>query len=196
MSKRRDRQLVRRVQRKSEDGFEHFFDSLFPRLYRFARTRLGGRVAEADIEDIVQETMLKAVRNLDAYRGEASLFTWACQICRHEIAAWHRREGRVVVTDGNMRESNDDTEPAEGTGADELERRSTEEAVQLALDRLPPEYAMVLEGKYVVGWTVSEVARHVGRSRIATQSLLARARRAFGRCYLEVQGSDQGERDE
>ena len=196
MSKRRDRQLVRRVQRKREDGFEDFFDSLFPRLYRFARVRLGGGVAEADIEDIVQETMLKAVRNLDAYRGEASLFTWACQICRHEIAAWRRRESRAVVPDGDLREGNDDTEPDGVIGEDELERRSTEEAVQLALDRLPADYAMALEGKYVFGWTVSEVARQVGRSRIATQSLLARARRAFGRCYLELQERGRGERDE
>ena len=192
MSRTRDRQLVRRVRGKNEEAFQSFFDSLFPRLYRFARSRLGSGVAAADIEDIVQETMLKAVRNLDGYRGEASLFTWACQICRHEIAAWYRREGPAALPGGDTGEGNEAAELAEGGGGDELERRLTAEVVQLALDRLPAEYAIALEGKYVLGWTVSEVARHLGRSRIATQSLLARARRAFGRRYRELQESDRG----
>lgn len=119
MSKGRDRQLARRVLRKDADAFEEFFDSLFPRLFRFCRARMGSPVAEADVEDIVQETMLKAVRGLDGYRGEASLFTWASQICRREIAAWHRREERTPGAQaGDPRERLWEPELAEAAAGD------------------------------------------------------------------------------
>ena len=188
MSKARDRQLARRVLRKDAGAFEEFFDSLFPRLFRFCRARMGGGVAEADVEDIVQETMLKAVRSLDGYRGEATLFTWASQICRREMAAWHRREERTSsVSVGDAQERIEDSEVA-----GDLQEALPGELVQHALDRLPVEYAKALEGKYVLGWTVSEVARDLGRTRIATQSLLARARRAFARSYRELQRGEAG----
>lgn len=193
MSEARDRQLARRVLRKDADAFGEFFDSLFPRLYRFCRSRLGGAAAEADIEDIVQETMLKAVRGLDGYRGEASLFTWACQICRHEIAAWRRREDRTPgARSGDPREDLVRPEAAQGAGDDDSEGPLVGELVQVAMDRLPVEYATALEGKYLFGWSVSELARHLGRTRIATQSLLARARRAFARSYRETLEGEEG----
>lgn len=186
MSNARDRQLARRVLRKDEGAFDEFFGSLFPRVYRFCRARTHD---EAEVEDIVQETMLKALRSLNGYRGEASLFTWMCQICRHEIAARRRR----LALDGQAVEGFDE---AAGTGSadvsDLFERFSVEESVHLALDRLPVEYAAALEQKYLMGRTVAEVASHLGRSRIATQSLLARARRAFVRCYRELHEGEGG----
>ena len=186
MSNARDRQLARRVLAKEAGAFDEFFSSLFPRVFRFCRVRTH---PHAEVEDIVQETMLKALRSLHGYRGEASLFTWVCQICRHEIAVRHRRLG----PDGQAVERFDE---AEGTiSADEsdvFERFSVEEAVHLALDRLPVEYAAALEQKYLMGRTVTEVASQLGRSRIATQSLLARARRAFARCYRELHEDDGG----
>lgn len=33
----------------------------------------------------MQSTLIKAMRSLSSWRGEASLFTWLCTICRHEI---------------------------------------------------------------------------------------------------------------
>ena len=196
MAMARDRQLARRVLRKDGDAFEAFFNGLFPRLYRFCRARLGAAAADADIEDIVQETLLKAVRGLNGYRGEASLFTWACQICRHEIAAWRRREARTADAAARLPGHPDSPEDPQEAVGDDLETRMTGELVQRALDHLPMEYATALEGKYVLGWSVSELAQSLGRTPIATQSLLARARRAFVRRYRELLESDGGDRDE
>jgi hypothetical protein len=38
------------------------------------------------------------VNKLHTFRGEASLFTWLCTICRHEIAAWlvRQRQPRML----------------------------------------------------------------------------------------------------
>ena len=55
--------------------------------------------------------------------------------------------------------------------------------IQVAMDRLPPRYGDVLEWKYVEGRSVKEIARRLQLGQEATQSLLARARRAFGEVY-------------
>jgi RNA polymerase sigma-70 factor (ECF subfamily) len=45
-------------------------------------------------EDVVQSTLVAAVRALHSWRGEAALFTWLCTLCRHEISAFVRRANR------------------------------------------------------------------------------------------------------
>ena len=187
----RDRHLAQRVLRKEQAAFNEFFESYFSRLFRFCDARMRNRRGQNDVEDLVQETIVKALRNLEGYRGEASLFTWLCQICRHEIASWHRRHARWPETVASI-----DDDPAVRAAiesldievSEELDRRaSISELVQLALDRLPGDYAAALEQKYLAGNSVQEIAGRLGRSVIATQSLLARARTAFMRSYCDLQ---------
>ena len=91
MQAREDNRLVKRVLAKEAAAFNEFFDTYFPRLYRFCLARLGDNGA---VEDIVQETLIKGIRNLHTYRGEALLFTWLCRICRNEISNWYTKHGR------------------------------------------------------------------------------------------------------
>src|ERR1044072_1621665 len=86
-----DRELVRRILGGDERAFDEFFADYFPRLFRFAVVRLPAPDAA---EDIVQISLIAAVRNLGSWRGEATLFTWLCTICRREISAWEKRTSR------------------------------------------------------------------------------------------------------
>src|SRR5262245_19031625 len=87
-----DRALTARALRGDDQAFSELFEIYFPRLYRFALRR----VADEDVaEDIVQSTFIKAMRSLGSWRGEASLFTWLCTICRHEIHDHLQRLGRA-----------------------------------------------------------------------------------------------------
>ena len=58
--------------------------------------------------------------------------------------------------------------------------------IQVALDNLPPKYGDVLEWKYVEGHSVREIADRMGLGVEATQSLLARAKRAFADAYTAL----------
>src|SRR5215218_8464205 len=89
-----ERELVQRMLGDDEHAFAEFFADYFPRLFRFAVLRL--RDADA-AEDIVQTSLIAAVRHLGSWRGEATLFTWLCTICRREIGAWHKRTSRRVI---------------------------------------------------------------------------------------------------
>ncbi len=179
-----DRELVVAMLAGDERAFTVFFETYFPRVYRFALPRLGRNPDVA--KDVVQATLIKAMRALGDWRGEAALFTWLCQICRHQIADHVRSErrhaGKVVLIDDSeeVRAALESIEAPPGDdpfrGADQAELRRLVHAV---LDRLPNRYGEALEWKYVEGHSVEEIGARLGIGPTAAQSLLARARGAF-----------------
>jgi len=183
-----DLQLVQRVLKQERLAFEQFFETYFSRLYRFCAARISSPEA---CEDIVQETMIKAVRSLESFRGEAALFSWLCQICRHEISNWYQRQGRKVEMCVSLDDAPNIRAALESLYApaavDEAERLAMEKLVQLTLDYLPDNYSRALEYMYLEGMTVKEIAAQLGTGVIAVQSLLARARVAFRRGFKDLQ---------
>ena len=187
--------LARRLLDGEESAFAEFFAAYFPRLYRFARARLGGD--EDAAEEIVQTTLIKAVDKLHTYRGEAALLTWLCTFCRREIAGWARRTGRrseVSLADDRLDVSamldaitllsRDDPET-------ELHRREVSRLVQATLDRLPGPYGDALEWKYIEGLSVEEIGRRLGLGYKAAESLLTRAREAFRKGFTAMGALDR-----
>jgi RNA polymerase sigma-70 factor (ECF subfamily) len=177
-----DRALVRRLRVGEEQAFEEFFELYFQPLYRFALSRVDRRTELA--RDMAQATICKALEKLHLYRGEAQLFTWMCSICRFEISAHRRREGREAA----IRASSLDHEPEDvmarlAIDADDPERQllrgEISRLVHQTVDQLPPRYAQALSWKYTEGLPVTEIARRLGSSAKAAESLLTRAREAF-----------------
>ena len=189
-----ERELVRRMLAGEERAFDAFFEAHFSRLYRFALPRLGGDVEAA--REVVQASLGKAMRKLATFRAEAAVFTWLCQICRHEIAdhirAHRRHAERMVLIDDrpDLRAAIEALEAPEEY--DLLRHCAREEAGQLiksVLDRLPARYGDALEWKYVEGRSVEEIGTILGIGHIAAQSLLARARVAFREALERVFGA-------
>lgn len=187
-------ELVRRMLAGDERAFEAFFEGHFPRLYRFVLPRLRGDVDAA--REVVQATLTKAMRNLGDYRGEAALFTWLCQICRHELVdrlrAEKRRAERVVLIDDRpgLRAAIEAIEaPEEYDLLESYGRAELGGLVRTVLDRLPPRYGDALEWKYVEGHSVEEIGQRLGIGHTAAQSLLARARVAFREALEQVFGA-------
>jgi RNA polymerase sigma-70 factor (ECF subfamily) len=179
-----DAPLVQQMLAGDERAFTAFFETYFPRIYRFALPRLGRNPDVA--KDVVQATLVKAMRKLGDYRGEAALFTWLCQICRREIAD-HVRSQRRHADKVLLIEDSDEVRAALESveappGDDPLRRADSAELRQLVhavLDRLPNRYGEALEWKYVEGRSVEEIGDRLGIGHTAAQSLLARARLAF-----------------
>lgn len=190
-----DGELIRRMLRGEERAFSLFFDSYFPRVYRFALPRLNGNVDAA--RDVVQATLVKAIRGLADYRGEAALFTWICQICRRELVdhlrASQRHAQKVVLIEDSpaIRAAFEAIEgPAEDEPPNRYTAAETRRMVQSVLDSLPGRYGDALEWKYVEGLSVEEIATRLGIGATAAQSLLARARVAFRDAVGAVFGAD------
>jgi RNA polymerase sigma-70 factor (ECF subfamily) len=179
-----DRELVRRMLSGDQAAFQGFFDAHFPGLFRFAMTRLGH---DPDVaEEVAQSTLCKVVRKLHTYRGEASLFTWACTFCRWEISAWQAKHGRrglvveLAEEAPEVRAALESLSALDATGPRErLLRQEVADLVRLTLDQLPNRYGDALEWKYVEGLSVKEIAVRLDLGPKAAESLLTRARQAF-----------------
>ena len=183
-----DKRLVKQMLANDQRAFDRFFNENFARLYRFAATRMpddpdGSR-------EIVQVVLTKAIRKLHTFRGEAALFTWLCAICRNEVSDWLTKQGRdrkrfVLIEDHPEIQAAVESFQAPPSECPEqnMHRAELIRLIQVALDRLPPKYGDVLEWKYVEGYSISEIAVKLKMGNEATQSLLARAKRAFSDVY-------------
>lgn len=185
-----DLPLARRLVDGDEAAFEAFFADYFPRLYRFALTRLDGDADAA--EEVAQVTLIRGVQKLHTYRGEAAMFTWLCTFCRREVSRWRERSGRVAEVDlleerAEVRAALEAVAAAStDTPETVLGRRELSRLVQVTLDHLPAQYGNALEWRYIQELSVGEIASRLNLGYKATESLLTRARQAFRQGFAQV----------
>jgi RNA polymerase sigma-70 factor (ECF subfamily) len=172
--------------RKGKDpAFRLFFDRYFPRVYRFCLRRL----EEYSAEEVTQTVLVNAIRKIDQYRGEASLFTWLCQIARNEISSHYRRQEKhnrlILIEDSDEARAELESLSADPALTPEglADRYQGQAVVQLILDHLPGDYGQILEWKYMHGFSVEQIAGELATTPVAVQSMLARARNAFRKQY-------------
>lgn len=140
-------------------------DEIAPLVYGYLFARVGGDQSVA--EDLLQETLLEAVRSAGTFRGDAALSTWLCAIARRRLARYYETERKAEVARRGLYAVTQTTDESDYDSQDEVIR---------ALGRLSPLHRQILILKYMDGRTVEEIATQVGRSRVQVQSLLQRAR--------------------
>lgn len=89
-----DKYLEQLIRAGDQSGWTQLVDRYQGRLVAFAKQQLGNT---ADAEDAVQETLLGFLRNLDSFRGDASLETFLFGILRRRIIDQIRSKGRRQV---------------------------------------------------------------------------------------------------
>ncbi|HET9058735.1 MAG TPA: RNA polymerase sigma factor [Acidimicrobiales bacterium] len=144
-------------------------DEVAPIVYGFIYARVGGA---SGAEDLLQETLLEAVRSAHAFRGGSAASTWMCSIARRRLARYYETERRAEAARQGLHLLG--TEPLHAPEAS-ASFEAQDEVVR-ALGRLPATQREVLVLKYIEGLSVEEVAQRCGRSRVQVQSLLQRGR--------------------
>jgi RNA polymerase sigma-70 factor (ECF subfamily) len=162
-------------------------------LYRFCFYRVG---RNRDLcEEVVQETMLRAIRDLGRYEPEragGNIFPWLAGLARNEIrrvlirekaaesleSLWNRMDEQLRDLFGRL-----ESEPF---GEEVLARAETCEIVGATMSQLPSQYREALEAKYVTGASVQQMAADCGLSEKAVESQLTRARKAFRATFLAL----------
>jgi len=190
-----DLELVDRLLRGDSRAFEQFFNEYYPKLYRFVKRRIPQDAAAA--EDIAQGTLCRALEGLRGYRGEAALFTWLCTLCRREMSArWDENRAwsaapRLVEDDPAIRAALESLS-VQSDPLSAANREQVRESILAALDYLPAPYGDILEWKYLRDMSMAEIARRLGRSPKAVESLLTRAREAFRESFSLLSGGQAG----
>ena len=130
-------------------------------------------------EDIAQEALLKAFRNIDGLRG-GEVKPWLMAIVRNAYFDWRRRDNGRMVTgpaaDVAMAET-----AAEGTSAeDALIHQGDIAALRRAIETIPEPFREALVLRDLEELSYRDVAEVTGVPMGTVMSRLARARRMLG----------------
>ncbi|MGD9711216.1 MAG: RNA polymerase sigma factor [Thermomicrobiales bacterium] len=164
---------------KNSADFADFFSETSQRVYGYFFARVGGERQLA--EDLTQETFLAAARELA--RGVAVLQPqpWLFGIAHHKLLDYFREKTSHAVAPEEIIIA--DQSPLDWP---ELTLKlATEEKILKALRAVPSPQREALILHFMDDMTVADVARQLGRTRSAAESLIWRGRVAFHRHYLE-----------
>jgi RNA polymerase sigma-70 factor (ECF subfamily) len=170
-----------------------FAEAMLQPLYGFCLYRVGRN--QHLCEEVVQETLVRALRDLDRYdpaRSGNDVFPWLTGLARNEIsralarekpnrsleALWARMDRELLALYDRI-----DAEPF---NEEVLRREETREMVNVTMSQLPPHYREALEAKYVHGCSVRDLATNGHSTEKAIESLLSRARKAFRDTFLAL----------
>lgn len=153
------------------DWFEKQIEELYPRLHRSMSAYLAGSDIEA--EDILQETFLKAYKNLYQFEGKANMYTWLYSIARNKCIDEFRKR---------KYESNRSTIPVEDfeIESDEYKTENKREDVKLlkeAIAQLPEILRSIVVLKSIDGLSYPEISEVTGVNEETLKNRMFRARK-------------------
>ncbi|MCC6736449.1 MAG: RNA polymerase sigma factor, partial [Bauldia sp.] len=152
------------------------------RLFRVARAVLGD---DAEAEDVVQETYVRAFSQLATFRGDAAIGTWLTRIALNEALGRKRRIRPVIdIEDLDDMPSDDGAAilpfPGSAPGSTPeaaLGRSEVRDLLQHAIDGLPAGFRLVFVLRDVEGLDIEETANQLGIRPETVKTRLFRARR-------------------
>jgi RNA polymerase sigma-70 factor (ECF subfamily) len=166
---------------RCREGDEAAFRELVDRYKGLVFALVARSIQDAGrAEEVSQDVFVRVYRGLPSFRGEARLSTWIYRIAVNMIAA----ERRVPPT-----------EPLEGTGevprefgtADRaFDEMALRDRMEKALQRLPTNYQVLINGHYLKGMRYEELAEALDLPLGTVKTHLHRAKRQL-RHLLETE---------
>ena len=174
-----DSALLAGLRQGQARAFEQMMRRYNRLLYRAAR---GIVHDDAEAQDCVQETWLRAFTALHGFRGDAALGTWLTRILINQALTQQRRLGRLVMwtEDVASGESDMPSDPLSGdpmeSPEDQLARLQVRRQLEQAIGTLPPMYRSVFILRAVHGLSVEDTAQGLELSPDVVKTRFLRAR--------------------
>lgn len=175
-----DLPLVQRAQAGELDAFDElvakYQSAMTALLFRFAPGR-------ADLEDLVQDTFVRAWRGLSRWKPEKPFVHWLKRIAVRVGLEFCRRHQRSPFSRMNADETAIEQMADEGAAGGQ----EAADEVQFILAQVPPDDRALLTLLYLEEMPIAEIAQHFGWSVVNTKVKALRARRRL-RVILERPG--------
>lgn len=170
-------------------GDSRAFELLVIKYQRRIQRLIARMVRDVDlVEDIAQETFIRAYRALHQFRGEAQFYTWLYRIAVNTAKKTLLDfKNDPLVTEAALRPAGDDDETfqpgnepiAEETPETLLAAREIAEAVQAALDALPEDLRQAVTLREIEGLSYEDIAAVMACPIGTVRSRIFRAREAI-----------------
>ena len=174
-----DTELVDRARARDEPAVRAITKRYNRRLFRLARSILRD---DAEAEDVVQESYVRAFTGLDLFRGDASFGTWITRIAVNEALGRLRRRRPTIdwETYGENRTTAQVIDFPASAVSNDPERMMAQSEVRAvlerAIDELPDAFRAVFVARIVEGLTIEETADLFGLKPETVKTRLHRAR--------------------
>ena len=177
-----DQQLVEQAQR----GDKHAFELLVSKYQRKLARLLSRFIRDStEVEDVAQETFIKAYRALPSFRGDSAFYTWLYRIGINTAKNYLIALGRRAPTSTEF-----DSEEAEGfedaaglrdinTPESELASKQIAQTVNDAITALPEELRTAITLRELDGLSYEEIAQIMNCPIGTVRSRIFRAREAI-----------------
>ncbi|WP_302175736.1 RNA polymerase sigma factor RpoE [uncultured Hydrogenophaga sp.] len=185
-------------------GEQRAFELLVIKYQRRVERLIGRMVRDVDlVEDIAQETFIRAYRALAQFRGDAQFYTWLYRIAVNTAKKQLLELKRDPLVFSSQLKSGDDDETSGAEREQNLGMADTEtpdavlaskeiaEAVNAVMESLPEELRMAITLREIEGMSYEEIAEALDCPIGTVRSRIFRAREAIsGRIkpMLERQG--------
>ncbi len=185
-------------------GDQHAFELLVIKYRRRIERLIGRMVRDVDaVEDIAQETFIRAYRALPKFRGEAQFYTWLYRIAVNTAKkALMDFKRDPLVRDNGFRPDGDENETSRVEN--ELSSSETPEAllaskeiaavVNAAMDALPAELRTAISLREVEGLSYEEIAEMMSCPIGTVRSRIFRAREAISAKIRPMLENQSGKR--
>lgn len=176
----RESDLIRRIVNGDTELFYELIKPYERAVFLSAVSILGNH---ADAEEVAQEAILKAYRNLATFRQESKFSTWLIQIAINEARLRLRKDRRHLYDsiEGGLQNEDGDYIPTEFADwrpipSEALQHRELRESLQSALDSLQEKYRTVLILRDVQQLSIAETAQLLGLTEENVKTRTSRAR--------------------
>ena len=167
--------LTGRLSAGEEEAFREFHARYFDPLYRFLLGVCRGDAHAA--QDALQSTLLRVARHARAFEREEIFWGWLRAIARNAARNQGRRRRRYWGLLEKFTFARGSIQETEG--------EQWREVLGESLSEMPPAERELLEGKYIIGSSVAELAAQAGLTERAVDSRLYRLRRELAARVLQ-----------
>lgn len=177
-----DAELIRKVRRGDREAY-----GVLVRRHTSLALRTAALLGAGDeMEDVVQDSFVKAYGALDRFRDDAPFRPWLLKIVANETRNLHRARGRRTARERIPLSEAESPDPVERVLAREDQR-----ALHRRLARLSPEHRSVLVCRYLLDLDERETAVVLG---VAPGTVKSRSHRALNRLRADLAetGSEVG----
>ena len=168
-----DLELVRRAGRGEGGAFDELVDRHARDLYRLAFSLVGNAV---DAEDVTQETLVGAFRQLQGFEARSSVKTWLIRILVRQAARCHRSRWRQRMVPLDRVAETPKTRVTRSGAASSESKSDIRMDVQEVLGALSPDHREVIALRELQGMSYKEMAEVLGVPSGTVESRLFRAR--------------------
>jgi RNA polymerase sigma-70 factor, ECF subfamily len=200
MSADADQVLVERVQRGDKAAFE----MLVVKYQRRVERLIGRMVRDVDlVQDIAQETFIRAYRALPQFRGDSAFYTWLYRIAVNtakRMLLELKRDPLVFHSALQSGDEDDETYSAESTLSDGetpeavLASKQIAATVNAAIDALSDDLRQAVVLREIDGLSYEEIAEVMNCPIGTVRSRIFRARESIAGKLRPLLGTKKGER--